>query len=1459
MIEKLQAVPGSLEVCRFGMSCQRAGCWYSHPAGRLVDLNPTKALCFRGAECDKIDCWRLHPPERDLRMSPPGDFLIFLDEIPMPFRPELKPGPGDREVFIDPLPADYGSDELQEFLAAFGEVEEDLVTSSKVLGAAILARQDRGYRATSGYRVGGSTGSQLEAMAAPSLDDFDLVQCGKTLKAYAQRSDWRAAVKLLSTLEAETLMDALEASSTKANVILYSTVVTCCERCHQWTAALQLLRGAEKQSIEADTILYNSGISACVKGSEWQGALQLLRGMQDKSIPASVISFNSALSAPSGRSWRLMQLLLAELRDTQLQATVVSYNSAISASVASWSLALALVAELHLKQLQPDLISYNAAMDVIGSWRRAHMLRSSMAAFAQPDVVTLGAVMTGNRWERSLQQVQTERHELNIVACNAAMASCGSLWLRASSLLTEALALELQPASRSQNILLSTLAWQDALNFLRKAKGLGIESDAITFNSILKICQPAWDTALMALKEMQLLQIRSDLISYSSLMGDEEENSTRGWSTAMALVLVLQQKQLRLDAIAANSLLGAISDVGWQVSLDILATHIHQSLRADVVAMNEANVAIEKSLKWRRAFSFILDQGSTGMIGGAPDLSLLLVSFNAAAAATGGEGRWDLALEVMMCLERHGASPDIITFNSAMNSCKKSEKWSRAVGLLAAAAQRQLCPSLITFNALISACETRWRLGLMMLPEVQRSGAANVITCSSIISTAGNRGTWQMVSDLYWSEMPLQRLQPSVLTTSALLSSMSHSWKHVLELLLVACCEENPTIMALNYCTAVSSTSLAGQLDYATRLLVELEGLSSSQLRFAVEFCGTKRDFGGQIAGNGGIAAQQTQGNLPLGRFGAVGRTALQLLASLDAKSLRHWTDLGPAENTVDRGSQLSKDDEDDEDDEEDEEEEERRTRQEEAEEEEKEEEKEEKEEDVVSYNTVVPLLPWRLAMALLGGVRGAWDVVTFNSLALSSWRKTLGKLEELAQQQLQPDLVTFNSAICACDLWRLSQELVTMMEMQTVQSDVVTQTSCISGNQKTWRSSCQWLADFANRHVAGNLLTLNACISATGATGATSWPLSLALFKASTQWRLQPDVISHNAAISCNSDRWPAAMDIFHRMQQHAMRPSSISYNTFSGVCDRHQLWPHSLRIGLSLASPWRWALQMPRLAETKLMRCSAAISALSAIREGWQRAACLVADLRRDGPIGTQPNVIVYNSMVSACEKSHGWQMALQIMDPADLVSFNSSISACEKAEQWQEALGLLAELPMSPDVVTCNAALSACEKRRRWQRVLWMLQSFPLMDWTNTSCNAAIAACEKGMAWRRAVTLLTEQFQDFRLRCDEVSYSSALASLSPFNWRLALKFLAQMWQRALQPGLVAYSAAVSICTRASRWQETLALIAEADLRRITLDGATLGDALEGTDASPDASALLGRIQREGESWLASLHQSF
>ncbi|CAE7728325.1 unnamed protein product [Symbiodinium microadriaticum] len=80
-------------------------------------------MCHWGAACDKVDCWRIHPPERDDFVTPPQDFCLYLDEIPM-VRPDVAALPTDKEVFIDPLPFEKGTEELGQFLAAFGEVEE---------------------------------------------------------------------------------------------------------------------------------------------------------------------------------------------------------------------------------------------------------------------------------------------------------------------------------------------------------------------------------------------------------------------------------------------------------------------------------------------------------------------------------------------------------------------------------------------------------------------------------------------------------------------------------------------------------------------------------------------------------------------------------------------------------------------------------------------------------------------------------------------------------------------------------------------------------------------------------------------------------------------------------------------------------------------------------------------------------------------------------------------------------------------------------------------------------------------------------------------------------------------------------------------------------------------------------------------------------------------------------------
>ena len=110
----------------------------------------------------------------------------------------------------------------------------------------------------------------------------------------------------------------------------------------------------------------------------------------------------------------------------------------------------------------------------------------------------------------------------------------------------------------------------------------------------------------------------------------------------------------------------------------------------------------------------------------------------------------------------------------------------------------------------------------------------------------------------------------------------------------------------------------------------------------------------------------------------------------------RGW---GPAESTVDRGSQLSKDDEDDEDDKddkddkEDEEEEERRTRQEEAEEEEQEEEEEEAT-DIKSNN---PHLAGgeQLGSRHFYSFSGLWHMVMCPDLCLKRWQDSSVKDSE--------------------------------------------------------------------------------------------------------------------------------------------------------------------------------------------------------------------------------------------------------------------------------------------------------------------------------------------------------------------------------------------------------------------------------------------------------------------------------
>ncbi|CAK0858303.1 unnamed protein product [Prorocentrum cordatum] len=98
-------------------------------------------------------------------------------------------------------------------------------------------------------------------------------------------------------------------------------------------------------------------------------------------------------------------------------------------------------------------------------------------------------------------------------------------------------------------------------------------------------------------------------------------------------------------------------------------------------------------------------------------------------------------------------------------------------------------------------------------------------------------------------------------------------------------------------------------------------------------------------------------------------------------------------------------------------------------------------------------------------------------------------------------------------------------------------------------------------------------------------------------------------------------------------------------------------------------------------------------------------------------KPDVVSYNSGISACGKGEQWHRALALLSAVSEAKLELDIiyhtslgpAACEKGEQWQPALALLSEMrkaKLVPDVISYSATISACEKGDQWQPALALL---------------------------------------------------------------------------------------------------------------------------------------------------------
>eukprot|EP00434_Breviolum_minutum_P030110 symbB.v1.2.026630.t1/scaffold2678.1/size73170/5 len=193
-------------------------------------------------------------------------------------------------------------------------------------------------------------------------------------------------------------------------------------------------------------------------------------------------------------------------------------------------------------------------------------------------------------------------------------------------------------------------------------------------------------------------------------------------------------------------------------------------------------------------------------------------------------------------------------------------------------------------------------------------------------------------------------------------------------------------------------------------------------------------------------------------------------------------------------------------------------------------------------------------------------------------------------------------------------------------------------------------------------------------------------------------------------------------------------------------------------------------------------------------------------------------YNSVLSACDKGHRWQEALetlkdvQQLNLGNIVSYSTAMSACAKGAQWHWAIFLLKSLEnanLQPNQVTYAAAISACEKgegplrdvsfrdvRGRWAEALGILERMP----PEHRDLAAISACEKASQWQVALEMFVKLPEQDMVAHNAVASACAKAQ----QWLEATSLLQRAIENQLQPNVISYGTVISSFEESSLYSQ-------------------------------------------------------
>ena len=386
----------------------------------------------------------------------------------------------------------------------------------------------------------------------------------------------------------------------------------------------------------------------------------------------------------------------------------------------------------------------------------------------------------------------------------------------------------------------------------------------------------------------------------------------------------------------------------------------------------------------------------------------------------------------------------------------------------------------------------------------------------------------------------------------------------------------------------------------------------------------------------------------------------------------------------------------------------------------------------------------WQLGLFLMGDLKPkemvqmgfqrdahvslAYDIANFNALISTlgqgPWIAAQQLLQKLKDRRAEANVVTYNTAMAACDkqeLWQQSLCLLGKMPYVRLGRDMFSFNTAM-GCQ--WRISCLLLSDLPLNRLCGDATSCSRCVNSCAATVA-----------------------------------WPQALELLRGVED----VSTVSSDQLQACHGSRQVWDGNALRG-----------------QNKLVVASAAASACGRASQ-LDKAEQLLQESR-------PADVILFNVVMSSFGNVGRWQNAQAVLTQlqssglrSQVISCNAAISSCDRGQRWQQGRVLFEEVrrwSLQCSSVTFNAAISASARQGEWRASLWLVEEmWQHLQPNSVTYNTLISAFVSGSYWERALacTRILHGFQDWGMQADAISCSSAITSCSESNkWKLAWLFL-------------------------------------------------------------------------------------